>query len=267
MAESDSPRFRLCDLGIAVKLGLTGLLLVLGGGLVASAAHLWLHHENRDEVPGVSLNDIRGAYRGVEIRAPLLVSLEGGHPDNLSADDRKVLIDWLNGGRISTDYDNLDLGDKAPAEIIASSCVSCHSEKAAAKDPVAAKTPLDTFDQVKRLAFTKKIDPPPTRILVLSTHAHALSLGTMSLVIGGLLLCTRLPRLITSWSCMLMGLALAADIAAWWLVRKDISVGGMKIGTSWCIYLIVIAGGIYNALSGLSLVLIFLDAWFPRLKR
>lgn len=264
-----TPRFRLCDLSIMVKLGVTGLILTLMGGLVASVAHLKLHHENRDEVPGVSLNDITGAYRGVEIRAPLLVSLEQGHPNTLAAEDRKVLLDWLNGGRISVDYDNLDLGDRAPAEIIARDCVSCHSEKAAAAEPRAAKIPLDNFERVKQLAFTKKIDPPPTRILVLSTHAHALSMATMSFIVGGLLLCTRLPRALTRAGCMLMGIALAADIAAWWLARRDITVPGtgMIIPTAGMIYVIVVAGAVYNGVTALSLVAGFIDMWFPRFRR
>jgi hypothetical protein len=249
------PRFRLCDASIAVKLGITGLVLVLIGGLLASVYHLKLHHQNRDEVPGVSLNDVMGAYHGVNIRAPLLVALEQGHPTTLAAADRKVLVDWLNGGRISTDYDNLDLGDRAPAEIIARDCVSCHSEKST--DKAAAANPLDTFESIKRIAFSKKIDPPPMRILVLSTHVHALSLGTMSLVIAGLLLCTRLPRFVTHGAIMLSGIGLAADIASWWLA----------INTKEFVYVIIVAGGIYNAVTGISLGLILLDTWFPRLKR
>lgn len=268
MPDTDTPRFRLCDLSIALKLGVTGLVLVILGGFVASAAQLKFHHENRDEEPGVSLNDIRGAYRGVEIRAPLLTALERGHPSGLSPDNHKVLVDWLNGGRISVDYDNLDLGDRAPAEIIARDCVSCHSEKAAATQPAAARIPLDTFDQVKRLAFTKKLDPPPVKILAMSTHAHALSLGVLTFIIGGLLLCTRLPRSVTHASCMLMGLALAADIAAWWIVRSDIDFGhwgvNFHLPTGWFVYVIIGAGTVYNGLSVLSLVAIFVDTWIPR---
>ena len=257
MSDTTPPRFRLCDLSIVAKLGVTGLVFVLLGGLLAAVYHLKLHHENRDEVPGVSLNDIKGAYHGVDIRAPLLVSLESGHPDTLAADDRKVLIEWLTGGKVSTDYDNLDLGDRAPAEILARDCVSCHSEKAAAQHPDAAKVPLDTFEKVKNIAFSKKIDPPPKRILVLSTHTHALSLGTMSLVIVGMLFCTRLPRFVTHGACMLTGIALAVDIGSWWLARDNVNF----------VWGIILGGGLYNGLSGLSLVLILLDMWLPRIRR
>lgn len=254
-ADTRFPRYRLCDLSILLKISVTALILVLLGGLYASVKHLQMHHENRDEVPGVSLNDIKGAYHGVEIRAPLLVALERGHPDNLPPDDRKVLIDWLQGGKVSIDYDNLDLGDKAPAEIIAQNCISCHADKAS--DPVASKLSLESFDKLKQYAFTKKIDPPPFRILVLSTHTHALSLGTMSFVVAALLVGTRLPRGLSHTICMLMGVGLATDIAAWWIARDYINA----------VYAIIIGGGIYNASTVLALVLSLLDMWFPRFER
>jgi hypothetical protein len=257
MSDAPTPRFRLCDLHFFAKLGVTGLVLVLAGGLAAAAYHLKLHHENRDEVPGVSLNDIKGAYHGVEVRAPLLVSLESGHPETLKPEDRKVLTDWLTGGKISTDYDNLDLGDRAPAEIIGRDCVSCHSEKAAATQPAAAKVPLDSFEKIKNIAFTKKIDPPPWRILILSTHTHALAMGTMSLVVAGLLLATRLPRALTGLLIMAFGVALAVDIGAWFQARQHVE---------W-VYAIIVGGGVYNGASALSLVAIVLDMWFPRVRR
>jgi hypothetical protein len=257
MSDTPPPRFRLCDLSIAAKLGITFLALVLLGGLYASAMHIKLHYENRDEAPGVSMNDLKGAYHGVNIRAPLLVALESGHPETLNADDRKVLTDWLEGGHVSIDYDNLDLGDAAPAEIIARDCVSCHSEKAAAQHPEAAKIPLDTFEKVKGIAFNKQIDPPPYRILVLTTHTHALSLGTMGVAIAWLLLATRLPRFISHGLLMLMGIGLFADIGSWWLARDYVGF----------VYVIVAAGFVFNGSSALSLGLVILDTWFPRVDK
>lgn len=267
------PRFLLRSLSISARLGITAFLFILAAGFVASAAHLQFHHQNRDERPGVSLNDIKGAYHGVEILSPLLTSLESGHPDTLSKNDRTTLLDWLNSGRISENYDNLDLGDNAPAEIIARECVSCHSERAASTHPAAAQTPLDNYERIRALAFTRKLDPPPVRILVMSTHAHALSMGAMSLVLGALLLTTRLRRPITDVIFMLTGLALAADIAGWWLARPEywdgLSIFRMQIPdlSMSFVYVIIGAGLIYNAMSGLSLAIVFFDLWLPRRRR
>lgn len=57
--------WRLRDLTLPGRLGVTCLLLVIAGGLWASMEHLEDHHENRDSKPGVSLNDLKGAYHGV----------------------------------------------------------------------------------------------------------------------------------------------------------------------------------------------------------
>ena len=46
---------------LGIRLGLTGLILVLLGGLYASALHMAHHYENRDERPGLTLDDLEGA--------------------------------------------------------------------------------------------------------------------------------------------------------------------------------------------------------------
>ena len=122
---TELPRLRSCSLG--VRLGVAALAIVLLAGLGASAAHLRLHYQNRDEQPGFTMSDLEGAYHGVSSRAPLLTALEGGHPDDLGADEREALLRWLRSDSLSADYDNLDLGEEAPAEIIAFACLECHS--------------------------------------------------------------------------------------------------------------------------------------------
>ena len=109
----------LRQLGFTARLGLTLIVLTLLGGLTVSGIYMAMHHENRDEQPGLTMTDIRGHYAGVNVPSPLLSAIERGHPEDQSPSTRKVLIDWLKGDRISEDYDSLDLGDLAPAEIIA----------------------------------------------------------------------------------------------------------------------------------------------------
>jgi len=261
------PQFRLSGLTVAARIALTCLLIVLGGGIAASLQHIVDHHQNRDDKPGVSLDDIMGAYHGVQVSSPLVSALERKHPESLPANQREFLIDWLQGKkdpatgkrpvagnpRLVEDYDSLELGESAPAEIIAKNCVGCHSRKAPEAQAAAKKLPLEYLDDVKKVAFDKKIDPPSVQILTNSTHAHALSLGTMSIVLGLMLLATRWPRWLTGGVFVLMAVALLADLSCWWIARREAPA----------VYVLIVAGGAYAAGTVLTLLLLFLDMWVP----
>ena len=65
----------LRTLPLTVRIGISCLVLVLLGGLAASAMHLFWHYENRDERPGMTMDDLEGAYHGVERTAPILMAL------------------------------------------------------------------------------------------------------------------------------------------------------------------------------------------------
>lgn len=244
--------FRLCDLGFGARLGMTFLVLTILGGLAASMQHLVWHHQNRDEQPGVSMVDIQGAYHGVEQPALLLTALERNHPPELAAKDRDLLLAWLRGKRINEDYDNLDLGDAAPNEIIARACVSCHAR--ASTDAVAKAVPLEFYDDVKKVAFSKKINPTDLKILAASTHTHALALGSLTIVVAGLLLATRWPRALIGVLILGAGGALFADLGAWWLAR----------GTAGFVYVIAVAGAAYAGAMALSCLAVLADLWRPR---
>jgi ABC-type sulfate transport system permease component len=73
-------------------------------------------------------------------------------------------------------------------------------------------------------------------------------------VIGLLLLGTRLPRWLIGMLLALMGVGLLADIGGWWLARLYVSA----------VYAILIGGAAFNGASGLALVLTLLDLWWPR---
>jgi hypothetical protein len=248
--------FRLRSLPALAKLGATGLLLSLFMGMVASAMHLRWHYENRDERPGLTRDDIRAAYHGINAPSPLLSALERGHPEDLNVDGRTALLAWLRSSRIAEDYDSLDLADKAPAEIMAASCLKCHSRQGTASGPEQVKAraiPLDYWDDVKKLAYSREIRPMPEKITAMSMHAHALSLGTMSIVLAGLALATSLPRALVNGLVAITGLALAADLAAWWAARHVEGLVDVIIG----------AGALYNGSSVLLMLLVLVDLWLP----
>jgi len=228
------------------------LVLTLLGGLAVSGIYMAIHHENRDEQPGLTLNDVRGHYAGVNVPSPLLGALEREHPETQADASRQVLIDWLKGDRISEDYDSLDLGDLAPAEIIAADCLSCHSRQSNGED-ACPDLPLDFYDDVTAVAYSIDIRPVDTEVLAASTHTHAISLSVMAMASSGLLLLTGWSRRIVNPLILLTALGLAADLSGWWLARVSPGVVPM-----------IVAGGfIFASGVGLSLLLVIGDLWRP----
>lgn len=245
---------KLRDLPFGARVALTALLLVLAGGFVASGLHLEEHHQNRDGAPGVSRTDLEGAYHGVTAKAPLLAVLEGVHPGATTDAEKKLLLAWLAGPRVSEDYDNPDLGDAAPSEILARRCLECHARAAVKGAHADAKVPLEYWEDVKAVAFSTRIEPTPVKLLLASTHAHALALGTLSIVLGLLLIATRFPARLTGALFGLAGVALLLDLGGWWLARES---------AAW-VAVILVAGAAYALATGLSIVLVVLDLWLPR---
>ncbi|MFM9995928.1 MAG: hypothetical protein ACKVU4_09015 [Phycisphaerales bacterium] len=255
MNDAPANPFRLRDLGLGTRLGLSFLVLTLLGGLAASAQHLVWHHQKRDERPEMSIDDIFGAYHGIKTTAPLVSALQRGHPETLPSDQKALLLTWLAGSRISEDYDNLDLGAAAPSEVIASNCLSCHSRQSA--DAAAKAIPLEFFDDVKKLAFSRDVSPTDVKILAASTHTHAISLGMLSIVTAALLLGTRLPRAVVGLAITVIGAALFADLASWWLARETVAFA----------YLIVLAGTTYAATMSLAVLAVLADLWLPAVPK
>ncbi len=248
---ANAPRLR--SLPALARLGLTCMLFVLLGGLVTSGLQIVQHHQNRDERPGLSMDDLVGAYHGINTVAPLKRALEADHPEELPEPQRQALLDWLASERISEGYDSLDLGMNAPAEIIAQNCLQCHARQATEGEGIGRTMPLEYWDDVAKLAFSREINPTSIEILIVSTHTHALSIALVTLVATLLLIMTAWPRLVVQWLVLLAGLGLVADVAGQWLARLHESF----------VYAIVIGGAVFGAATGLMIAAILIDMWIP----
>lgn len=242
---------RLRALPATARLGLSGIVLSIMLGLWASLEQLQEHHKNRDGEAGVSLDDLTGAYHGLHRPARLVVALERGHPENLPEADRRVLLDWLGGGKVSEQYDDLELGDASPAEVLGRSCVQCHARTS--QDAAAAALPLEYWDDASRLAFSRSLDPTPPAILWTSLHTHATSLAVLSVAVLALAWATRWPcGLLGALACA-CGVALAVDLACQLLARHHASlVLGVALG-----------GALWGIALGLACALVLLDLWLP----
>lgn len=244
---------QLHQLPAAARLGILAITAVLGGGLLSSGWYLYTHYEKRDEKPGLTIDDIKAAYHGLETQAPLKTALERGHPEGLPEESRKVLLSWLESGQVFENYDNIDFADVTPKEILTSSCVSCHARSPKDAKGAYAALPLESWDDVKTVSGSKKLNPYPLNILALSTHTHALAIGTMAAVIVLMTGMTRWPRGLVGLLAFVAGIGLFIDIGSWWVTRQ-------YVDAAWGI---VAGGAMFNIASGLMLVMIALECLRP----
>ncbi len=244
--------FMLRSLPYSFRVGIAVLIVTLLGGYIVSGLHLRWHYDNRDEEPGLTMNDIIGAYHGVRTPSPLVAALELGHPDTLADSDRTALLDWLRGDRLSQDYDNLDLGEEAPSEIIAVSCLHCHTRTASAPGSM-PDVPLEYWDDIQSIAYSKDIQPAGANIVAMSQHAHAPSMAIILIVLGWLCVCTRLPARLTGVVVLLSGMGLLVDMAGWWIARDYAEFAYAIVG-----------GGIVYAIGTMLLgLMIIIDCLLP----
>ncbi len=251
-----TPTLKLRDFGFGVRLALTILALTVLGGSAASGWHMRMHHEDRDERPGLTIDDIRAHYHGIQSKAPMLVALERGHPEGLDPQAKKALEDWLTGDSIRGDYDNFDLGDFAPETIIAENCISCHSADASGPGTFPALS-LRYFDDVMDVSVSREINPVDIKVLATSLHTHTLGLASLTLIAVLMLALTRLPSRLTGLIAAATALGLFVDLGAWLLTRT------WEPG----VYLIVGGGFVYQAGMILSLLVVIVDLWLPKSRQ
>ncbi|MCC7389618.1 MAG: hypothetical protein IT431_12715 [Phycisphaerales bacterium] len=248
-----TPALLLRDFPLGVRFGLTLLCLVILGGAGVSGLYLKTHHDNRDERQGFNLDDIRAHYHGIKTKAPMLGALERGHPEDLPDAQRAALVAWLGSENLKQNYDNFDLGENMPEEIISTSCVSCHDSGASGPDAY-PQIPLRYFDDVMTVSQSREVNPVDEKVLLASLHAHSLALGSLCIVAVLLVALTRAPRLIVGLLATLTGAGLLADLGAWIPARTNEAF----------IYAIVLGGFAFNAGVVLSLLIVIADLWLPR---
>lgn len=234
---------------------MTCLIFTLLGGLLASLVFMRDHYANRDEEPELSLRDLEGAYHGATIPAPLLTALERGHPESMPQADRDMLLAWLRGPQVVENYENFDMGP--PADLIAANCVSCHTRAEAANPESGIKHSLEVAADVLKLVHTRDMQPTPTRVLTISTHAHATTLAMIGAMAIFFLAFSFWPRWLVGVVATAIGLGLMLDVASWWGARHYREF----------IYGIVAGGAMFNGGVWLAMGMAIVELWRPRLRR
>ncbi len=246
--------FRLRKTSAPLRIAATCLVIVIAGGYAAALKHMVDHYEGKDERPGLTMDDITGSFHGVKREAGLITALKGSMKKKLPGEERALLLKWLEGSRINEDYDNPDLGENAPAEIIDRNCLVCHSRSSKKGNSIGARVPLEYWDDVKRHAFSRELDSVPFEILVTTTHTHAFGMALVTLAASVLFLATGFSRRVRHTLVMLLFLSLLLDLLSWWLARWS---------EPFC-YLVVAAGALYGFFLAAALAGALFDAWLGK---
>lgn len=275
------PRWpRLRDLGPGSRIGLAGFVLTMLLGTAVSGFFLHESKHNRDERAGLTVDDIKAHYHGIQTPPALLVALEEGHPDEygprpegvpnpgepwLPEADRQALIDWLTGDpdRLELDYDNFDLGAEMPEDIVYYACLHCH-DATATGEHAAPSMPLRDRVDVLTLARGSDIRPVDLKILAASTHTHALAMSSMGICMFALLLLTSAWGWLKGLVIAVTGVGLLGDISSWWLIREG--PWAIMTGIEEFAWLTAIGGGAFSGGIALMSVIVLVDLCLPRPK-
>lgn len=282
----DPQVIRLVTFSLPAKILLTVFLLLIGAGYVTAILNIHYHHQDADLETGLSLDDLRRVYHGLnkrvsaETRPHVPSDMEkmvrpGGemrsHLEDGGEAAVRTLTAWLEAGSREADFVRVGLvkpDDPSPQQVITAQCVSCHnaadglesevpyaaSSSAMADYALVLKEAAPGLGETVRETQVLHLPPTDSARLLHTTHAHILAMPVFALMVGGLFLLTGLPQRVK----LLVGpaplLALCVDFASWWLARPFEPF----------VYLIAAAGGVFGVGLGVQIVCVFLSMWFGR---
>ncbi len=257
-----------------VRVMLTAFLAIVGTGYLVALANIHHSHALADGRPGLSLDDVRAVYSGLdlsrrvndEIPSRMLTMLRGTMRQYVSDDDDYTVLEtWLKSGGAKAD---LEAGEarRTPERVLIRHCMRCHAQSGG--EEIGKRAPFGPDDltvdhemmapllTTVTTASVERHRAPPQYIvprLVLVSHIHMLSIPMFTLVVGLLFAATRIPaRWRTLWTPLPM-IALALDFAGWWLARLHDGF----------ILLIVVGGGAFGLVFGAQIIAIVFDLWRP----
>jgi len=278
--------FRLARLSLAGKLVVTLFLLIVGPGYLCATANIYLKHQDADLEPGLTLDDLKRTFHGMEkeitpdvkisVNSPMLEQVRPGgdmreYLDPGGETAIRALISWLEAGAIEADFAKGDLaepGDPSAYQVIKDQCVECHHEDGGdmedmpfAEDAESEPQYEMVIDVAEPEITQEELGPQvltlaPTGIkeLVHTTHAHIFTVPVFALIVAVLFLMTGLSPKMKVILAPLPLLATVLDIGGWWLARFSEPF----------IYVIAASGAIFGFTFALQILCILGSAWFGR---
>ncbi|MCP4247464.1 MAG: hypothetical protein GY778_10490 [bacterium] len=158
-------RWMLTDLPVSGRLLVTGFVVLIGLGYLAALGNLYHRHQYADERPGLTLDDLRANFAGIDAPARTDSDGESAVPTSRmlemvlpGAPMRKHLIEggpesaraltvWLERGALEAQFEvggQVEPGDPSASAVVVRRCLSCHN----AEDGEKADTPYgpDLFE-------------------------------------------------------------------------------------------------------------------------
>ncbi len=283
------PSFRLVNLSTAAKTLLTTFLLLMGVGYLVALTNIWEHHHDADLEPGLSFDDLRRVYHGLDKQTEpqelehqpslmeKMIRPDGLMRKNLEKGGEaaiRALTSWLRGGSKEVDFTRGGLaepGDPSAKEVIAGQCIRCHNAADGIMSDVPYAKAADAepeYDLVMEVAApgagtpgtgsrTQHLSPTGQAQLVQITHAHILAIPVFTLIIGGLFLMTGLSDKFKLLLTPLPMIAICFDFASWWLARPMEPF----------VYVLAIAGAVFGLGLGAQILCVFGSMWFGKKTR
>lgn len=259
------------------KVMLTIFLAIIGSGYLVAVANIFYSHQMADGKEGVTLDDLRAVYSGMEVLAEekeipsrMLTMVRGEMRQYFSSDANfAVLETWLkDGGK----KEALDKGEskKTPNRVILIDCMRCHAQSTATE--VSKESPFGPdeftveYDMISRYVTPKKKDaagmvqtPPQYTVprLILVSHQHMLAIPVFTLLVGLMFLTTRMPPGLKGVLTPLPMLAVLLDFVGWWAARSMEPF----------VLVIAAAGGLFGITFGIQLIWVVIDMWRPPTPR
>jgi hypothetical protein len=274
---------RLATLPLPAKLLVTLFLLIVGPGYLFGTANIMLKHQDADLEPGLTPDDIRRTFHGMEkeitpdatvtTTSVMLtqVSPEGDMREYLEAGGEtaiRALTTWLEQGAKESDFTQAGLaapGDQSAQEIIGDLCVECHHANGGDMEDVPFASSDDAMPEFSLVIEKAKPDfetnqagpqivklaPISLNKLVHVTHAHILAIPVFTFLVGCLFLMTGLGNGVKLILGPLPMLAVMADIGSWWIARfvepfiYVIAASGAVFGTAYALQILCILGSMW----------------------
>lgn len=240
---TDSPKSDHWRLDLAppqIKVPATLFICVVGLGLLAAQANLFLSHRHADGNPAFSTDDIFAVLHGDDQGRPLVTAINGKMRQYVdSEEEARAIIDWAENDGPERAY-HLEIAD-----IFSARCIKCHNPSGKSKHVL-----LTSYQNARKYTERRRYTPTWEHIARV-THVHLLSLAGLWLLVGMLTIFSGPPCWGRTLLAMLPLAGIALDAAGMWLAPLSRP----------CVYLSLTGGAAMGLGFLLQFILVFYSLW------